>query len=277
MKKNFIFLTLAVLGWSCKKDSDSNPNPTPTSSACLLTEIRDSVGNELSQSFEYDASRKISKQSFYTNGNKTGYATFTFSGSTMTIQNYKLNNTIDGSPAIATLNSSGNITKIIFGSRPDTVNGTPGTAKDTSDYTYNNSSQLFKMSIRSWIRDASGNILSSYSSSSEYEYSNGQVTKETNKYESSFGNNTNTTTYTYNNSSPVVTSNPVIDDYGLPGTELFGKLMSNRIPVKSETSTGTSTFTTTYNATVDAKGNPTKLREASEFFTNTSLYNYNCP
>jgi aconitate hydratase len=66
---------------------------------------------------------------------------------------------------------------------------------------------------------------------------------------------THTTTYTYNSSSPTVNSNPVIGFFSVGGSTLFGKIMSDKIPASSETSTNfgatTYTSTSTYTAVVD--------------------------
>ena len=85
---------------------------------------------------------------------------------------------------------------------------------------------------------------------------------------------------------PIVTSNPVISSFIITGSDLFGKLMSNRIPVKADgtfTSDGqSSTSQKTFTASVDAKGNPTKIRTYYNLgggfgFTTTDLYSYLCP
>jgi len=62
--------------------------------------------------------------------------------------------------------------------------------------------------------------------------------------------------------------------------------MSDKIPEKADISTiyagQTINSSAIYSATVDSKGNPTKIRTYSDFgggFSNasTSLYTYNCP
>jgi hypothetical protein len=290
--KNLLWLLAApILITSCKKDSDSNPTPTPNpgSSACLLEEERDSVGNKLTTSYEYDANRRLIKQFSYREGVKSGYANFTYSGSTLTIQDYKMDNSADGSPSIGSLNSSGYLTDL-KSSRPDTVNGTPGIAKDTTTFTYNGSGQMTSYSIRSWTRTSSGTFLARYSMMLSYEYNSGRAFKTSNSFSETKGSVTQSsssvTTYTFNESSPVVQSNPVIDLFSLSGTNLFGKLKADRIPVKAdvtyELDGQTSTSTTTYNSVVDSKGNPTKIRSFTDFgggfgFGQTDLYSYKCP
>lgn len=290
MKKLFWLLAAPVLlVSSCKKDSDNTPTPNPGSSACILTEERDSVGNKLSSSYEYDANRRITKQFYYSNGVKSGYSTFTFSGNTLSLQDYRMDNSADGSPAIATLNSSGNITSLISTS-PDTVDGTPGISKDTTSLTYNSTGQLSGYTSRSWTRDGSNNVLSRNTMTFTFEYTAGRVSKQTNNFSSTRGTSTENSlsveTFTYDNASPVVTSNPAVSFFSLPGSDLFGKIQSDRIPVKSETTytdeSGSSTGSKTFSAIVDSKGNPTKIRIYQDIgggwsSSYTTLYSYNCP
>jgi hypothetical protein len=200
-----------------------------------------------------------------------------------------MDNSADGSPAIAALNSSGYITSLISTS-PDTVDGTPGISKDTTFLTYNSAGQMSGYSIKSWTRDGSNNLLSRYTLTFTFDYASGRVSKLTNSFSSTTGtsteNSSSVETFTYDNASPLVTSNPAVGFFFLPGSGLFGKLQSDRIPVNSETTytseSGTSTSSKNISATVDSKGNPTKIRIYQDFgggfgFSNTTLYSYNCP
>lgn len=290
MKKLLWLLAAPLLITSCKKDSDSSPAPGPgNTSSCVVTEERDSVGNKLNTSYEYDANRRLIKEYSYSNGVKSGYSTFTYNGSSLTIQEYKMDNSADGSPALATLNSSGYLADV-KGTRPDTVNGTPGISKDTSVFTYNGSGQMASYSIRSWTRSSAGDLLSRYSMSISYEYNSGRMFKTTNSYSQTTGNTTESnstiTTYTYNESSPIVQINPAVDFFSIAGSSLFGKLKADRIPTKADATYTVdgqnTTVTTTYASTVDSKGNPTKIRTFTDYgggfgFGQTTLYAYNCP
>ena len=280
MKKLIWLFAAPILFASCKKDSDSNPTPAPTSNACTISEERDSVGNKLTSSYEFDASKRLIKEFSYTNGVKSGYTTFTYSGSTVSIQYFNMNNQADGSPAIATLNSSGYITRLIS-SGPDTIENTPGISKDTSNLSYNSAGQLETFNSRNWTRDASNNIIGQNSLNYQYEYSSGRASKVTNTFSSGGSSSSTVQTYIYDNSSPLVTSNPVVSFFSFAGTAIFGKLQSDRIPVKIEltSSTGEPISTSIITATVDAKGNPTKIRTAFGGFggSYTTLYSYSCP
>jgi hypothetical protein len=258
--KNLIWLFAAtVLITSCKKESDNNPSPAPSLSACAVTEIRDSVGNKLESSYEYDANRRITKM-YYTdffNGTIV-YNTFAYSGNSLTITGYKMDNSPDGRIGNATLNTSGFVSRVTE-TKLDTSNGIPRISKDTSEYTYNSNGQLLTENFRNWIRDANGNFIFRYFRTNSYEYTNGRVSKEfettSELVKDGYQNSRkDTTMYTYDDSSPVVTNNPVVLKETLLG--LLGKLMANRIPVKSESS-NTKAF---YTATIDSKGNPTKIR-----------------
>lgn len=280
--KKLIWLLLAaplVLA-SCKKESDSNPSPVPGSSACVITEERDSANNALTSSYEYDASRRVIKQFNYSNGVKSDYSTFTYSGSTITIQQYSMNNTVDGNPLIATLSSAGYVSTLISVG-PDTVDNIPGISRDTINFSYNSSGQMLSYNNRYWFRDLSNNIISQYSNSLTFEYASGRVSKQINTFSGPGFTSTSTDVLTYDENSPLVTSNPVVGLFALAGSELFGKLQSNRIPVKIETSSeqGGQTNTKTITYAVDSKGNPTKIRIVSSGspIAVTSLYNYNCP
>jgi len=275
MKKNYIFLALAVLGWSCKKDSESNPNPTPTSS-CLLTEVRDSVGNTLANSYEYDASRRVSKLYSYNGGLKSGYSTFTYSATAITRQEFRMDNSSQGS-SLATLNSSGYIS-LNIGISSDSIDNEPVTTKDTSNFTYNSSGQLSGYSIKAWSRNAAGDIKSQFTQTLTNEYTSGRVSKSTTSLNVGGANPytlTFTEVFTYDPASPSVKYNPLLG-FNEESGEFFGKISSDKLPSKIETTSDFGTSIQTITATVDAKGNPTKIRVAGIDVT-TSLYTYNCP
>ena len=280
--KKLIWLLLAapfVLG-SCKKDSDSNPSPSPAASACVTTEERDSASNSLTESYEYDANRRIIKQFNYSDGVKSGYSSFSYSGNTITIRSYNMNNSPDGNPSVATLNSSGYISGVV-GFGPDTIDNIPGISRDTTLLSYNSSGQMLSYSSRNWFRDESNNVISQYNLTQTFEYTSGRVSKQTNDFTSNGFSSNSVQVYTYDENSPVVTSNPIVSLFSIAGSELFGKLQSNRIPVKIESTNGSGgqPVITTIAATVDAKGNPTKIRTVSGNAGSayTLLYGYNCP
>jgi len=280
VKKIIWLLAAPILIASCKKDSDNNP--IPTMPACVATEVRDSIGNKMTASYEYDANRRITKMyDFdYLSGTKTGYSTFAYSGNRLTITGYKMDNSPDGRLSNATLNASGFVSRST-GIGPDTSNGIPGSAKDTTEITYNSNGQLLTSNLRRWMRDANGNFIYRFFLTQSYEYTNDRVSKEfeTISQSNSTGyqsTRTDTTVYTYDSSSPVVTSNPVV--MGATALGLVGKLMANRIPVKSEGSSSKATYT----ATIDSKGNPTKIRSTYDYGNGnggsyTNIYSYNCP
>ena len=290
MKNTLLLLTASALLFSCKKDSDSNPSPSPTNSACVLTEDRDSVGNKLENSYEFDASRRISKiKNYSSNGTLSGYSTLSYNGSTVTVQEFHPDNTLDGTPTTVLLNSSGYAVDQKQ-TRPDTIDGVIGIAKDTVQVSYTSTGQMSNYSSRSWTRNSSGDIIGNTSYSLVWEYSSGRVSKSTNNYSQNRGTSnysgSSTSTFTYDNNSPTVTSNPVVGIVSFAGSTLFGKLMSDKIPSKADISTTFSGQTTNssaiFTATVDSKGNPTKIRTFSDYgggFTNSStrLYSYNCP
>jgi len=288
MKNTLLVLTASALLFSCKKDSDSNPSPSPTNSACVLTEVRDSVGNKLEASYEYDASRRISKiKNYSSNGNLSGYSTLSYNGSTVTVQDYNSDNTLDGTPTTVLLNSSGYAIDQKQ-TRPDTIDGVAGIAKDTVQLSYNSTGQMSNYSSHSWTRNSAGDIIGNTSYSFTWEYSSGRVSKYTNTYTQNRGtsnySSSSTSTYTYGSNSPTVTSNPVVGIISIAGSTLFGKLMSDKIPekVSSTYSDQTTNSSTIYTATIDSKGNPTRIRTFSDYgggFTDlrTSLYTYSCP
>lgn len=289
MKNTLLLLTASAVLFSCKKDSDSNPSPSPspTNSACVLTEGRDSVGNKLENSYEYDASRRISKIKNYSNGSLSGYSTWTYNGSTVTVQDYNSDNTLDGTPSTVLLNSSGYVIDQKQ-TKPDTIDGVAGIAKDTLQLSYNSTGQMSNFSSHSWTRNSVGDIIGNTSYSIAWEYSSGRVSKSTITYTQNRGASNNssssTSTYTYGSNSPTVTSNPVVGIISIAGSTLFGKLMSDKIPEKVDNSSAgqTTNNSSIFTATVDSKGNPTKIRTFSDYgggFTNTStrLYTYSCP
>lgn len=280
--KKLIWLLLAapLFLWSCKKDSDSNPSPSTASNACVRIEERDSASNFLTDSYEYDASRRIIKQFNYSDGVKSGYSTFSYSGNTITIQRFNMNNSPDGNPSVATLNSSGYISGAV-GFDPDTVDNIPGISRDTTLLSYNSSGQMLSYSSRNWFRDESNEVISQYNLTQTFEYASGRVSKQTTVFTINGFNSTSVQVYTYDDNSPIVTSNPIVSLFSIAGSELFGKLQSNRIPVKVETTndSGGQPVITTIAATVDTKGNPTKIRTVSGNAGSayTLLYGYNCP
>ena len=289
MKNTLLLLAASALLFSCKKDSDSNPSPSPTNSACLLTEERDSVGNKLENSYEFDSNRRISKIKSYSDGNLSLYTTLSYNGSTVTVQEFNSDNTVDGSPITLLLNSSGYAIDQKQ-TRPDTIDGVIGIAKDTVQISYNSTGQMSSFSSHSWTRNSAGDIIGNTSYSIAWEYSSGRVSKSTNNYSQNRGTSnysqSSTSNYTYGSNSPTVTSNPVVGFFSVGGSTLFGKLMSDKIPEKadiSSTYTGQTTNSSAiFTATVDSKGNPTKIRTFSDYgggFTNSStrLYSYNCP
>ena len=292
MKNTLVLLAASALLFSCKKDSDSNPSPSPgpINSVCVLTEDRDSVGNKLNASYEYDASRRISKiKNYSSNGNLSGYSTLSYNGSTVILQGYNSDNTLDGTPTTVLLNSSGYAIDQKQ-TRPDTVDGVVGVAKDTVLLSYNSTGQMSNYSSHSWTRNSAGDIIGNSSYSITWEYSSGRVSKSTNTITQNRGTSnysgSSTTTYTYGSNSPTVTSNPVVGLISISGSTLFGKLMSDKIPEKADISSTSSGQTTTYSSvfstTIDSKGNPTKIRTFSDYgggFTDlrTSLYTYSCP
>jgi hypothetical protein len=291
MKKILILLAAPVLISSCKKDDDATSpgNNTTNSTSCLITEERDSTGNKLETTYEYDASKRLIKMTQYTDGVISGYNTFTYNGSTISVQDFKADNTADGAQGTILLNSSGYIIEQRQ-SKLDTVDGVPGTTLDTVRISYNAAGQMSSMDTRSWTRSAGGNLLKNSSMSMAYEFSGGRQSKATNNFSSSEGGTTQTsssvTTYTYDNASPVVTSNPVIGFLTIAGSSLFGKLGSDRIPSRSDvvsTINGQSYNSySTYNAVIDSKGNPTKIRTFTDYGgifndSNTTLYSYSCP
>ena len=292
MKKILIFTTACISFCACKKDSDSNsnPSPAPVSNSCLLTEVRDSSGNRVTSSYEYNANRKLLKENKYSNGVLSGYSTYSYNGNTLTIQDYKTNNQADGSPAIGILNASGYLTSLVS-SGPDTIEGTPGIAKDTGSFNYNSSGQMQSYTLRSWTRDAGNTVLNWFSITVNFEYNAGRATKITSSFNSTRGslteNSSSVDVYTYNENSPIVKSNPAIGFFFLAGTELLGKPVSDRIPVKSdETYTdiegNSSNGIKTFSAIIDSKGYPTKIRTRSDlgggsFFSTTTQYTYTCP
>jgi hypothetical protein len=282
MKKHIWLVAFPVLIISCKKESENNPSPTPSLPACVVTEVRDSVGNKMTASYEYDVNRRITKMyDFdYSNGTKTGYSTFAFSGNRLTITGYKMDNSPNGSLWLATLNASGSISSYTR-VRPDTSNGIIGTVKDTTVFTYNSNGQMLTNNQRGWKRDANGNFISLFFLTQICEYLNERVSKaifivsQSNSNGYQYSSN-DTTMYTYDNSSSEVTTNPII--FGETTIGLFGKLVSNRIPVKSESSNSKATYT----ATIDSKGNPTKIRSTYDYGNGfiqsyTKVYSNYCP
>ena len=255
-----------------------------------MTEERDSVGNKFENSYEYDASRRISKiKSYRSDGTLSGYSTLSYNGSTVTIQDFNLDNTLDGTPTTVLLNSSGYAIDQKQ-TRPDTIGGVAGIAKDTVQLSYNSTGQMSNYSSQSWTRNSAGDIIGNNSYSIAWEYSSGRVSKSTITYTQNRGasnySGSSTSTYTYGSNSPTVTSNPVVGIISIAGSTLFGKLMSDKIPLKadiSSTSAGQTTNSSViYTATVDSKGNPTRIRTFSDYgggFTDlrTSLYTYSCP
>ncbi len=290
MKKLLILLAAPLMLASCKKDSESTPGPTTpggnSGTSCYLTEEKDSTNNEIDNTYEYDASKRISKILSYENGTISSYSTLSYNGNIVTIQDFKANNTADGSPYIILLNSSGYYAEQRRIHPDTTSDGIPGTASDTTLIGYNAAGQQSSFTIRSWTRNASDSIIAYSSNSTTYEFSDGRVSKSNFSFSNNKGENFNsTTTYTYSSSSPAVKSNPVIGFFSVGGSTLLGKIMSDKIPASSVTTTnfGASTYTSTstYTAVVDAKGYPTKIRSASsrQFSNdvNTTLYTYNCP
>lgn len=282
MKKLLWFFAAPILISACKKDSDSTP--TTGSSACLITEERDSADNKLTTSYEYDVSRRVSKINNFFGGQLRGYTTCAYSGNTIELKQFDGTGQETGT-GTGVLNSKGFIT-FSKGSRQESNNGVPQIVQDSILITYNDAGQMLRYT--GYYSTLNNGIVSKGDiRTTTYEYAGGRLVKEN----SSVVNWSNSTlfesrsaTYTYDDNSPVVTSNPFL---GQSGITLFGKPASDKIPVKAVStyaypvSGGSFTSTALFSATVDSKGNPTRIRVNDDAsgtpVSSTYFYSYNCP
>ena len=288
MKKLLWLFVAPILITSCKKDSDTSPVPNPEIKTCTLTEVRDSLSNKRTQTFEYDASGRLSKISRYdfSTDSLIEFSTFTYDGNTCLLKSYDSNGTESGTGSLF-LNSNGYVT-LNRSSRKDINNGgtIPEMRQDSVIITYNQSGQILTYTGHYWSTFPNDSIGKGDVRSTVYEYTNGrlsrinlEVTSDGQPFE------TEITTYLYNDDSPLVSSNPSFNFFSAPGVTLFGKPFSDKIPASAAISSTwlgqTSNSSKTFSATVDAKGNPVRFRVTSDNGgsapSNTTLYSYNCP
>jgi len=280
-------LATPLLITACKKDSDKQAVPEPEIKTCTLTEMRDSLSNKRTQTFEYDASGRLSKISRYNivTDSLVEYRTFTYNGNTCLLKNYDAKGVESGTGSLF-LNSNGFVT-LNRASRKDIINGTiPAMRQDSVVITYNQSGQMLTYTGHYWSTFPNDSIGKRDVRSTVYEYTNGRLSR-INLEVTSDGQpfQTEITTYLYNNDSPLVSSNPSFNFFSAPGVTLFGKPFSDKIPASAAISSTfmgqTSNSSKTFSATVDAKGNPVRFRVSSDnggsAASNTTLYSYNCP
>jgi hypothetical protein len=288
MKKLLWLFVVPILMTSCKKDSDDAVVPAASIKTCTLIETRDSLSNNQSSGFEYDASGRISKIINFDsyNGLLLGYRTLSYNGNNNQIKTFNAAGTETGSGYFV-LNSNGYMT-LSRGSRKDTLNGIPVINQDSIIITYNQSGQMLTYTGHYWStfeNDSSGGMDIRKTS---HEYASGRLSKQnlevyitgqTQLFEEA------STSYFYDNNSPTVTSNPAFNFSSGPGVFILGKIQSDKIPVRAEVTSSwqgqTSSYTNTFYATVDEKGNPVRFRMISDnggiFPARTTLYSYSCP
>ncbi len=253
-------------------------------------DIRDSADNNLEASYEYDASRRVSKFSIFSGGQLSRYLTFTYSGNTVEIKQF------DGSgleigTGTGALNAKGYLA-YSKGNFQESNDGVPVIRQDSILISYNDAGQMLRYTgYYSTLNN--GSVSKGDIRTNTYEYSNGRLAKK-NVSVVFWSNGTlfdsTSTSYTYDDNSPLVTSNPHLGLglYQVAGISLLGKPASDKIPVKAvETSFNPvggfqgSLITTYFSATVDSKGNPTRIRVTDDAsgspVSRTSNYSYNCP
>jgi len=286
MKKLLWLIAAPVLITACKKDNDNSPAPDTVVKTCQLVEIQDSITKDLKTSYEYDASRRVSKISSFSSGQLRRYQTYTYSGNKIELRQFD-GSDLEIGTGTGELNPEGFLTKF-KGRRQVSNDVVTETIQDSTLITYNNAGQMLSSTgYYSKINNGIGSKLDIRTNT--FEYSNGRLAKENVSvvlWNSFTLFDSLSTSYTYDNNSPLITSNPYLGSAG--GISLTGKLASDKMPVKavetrfnSATGLPGNSSTTYFSATVDPKGNPTRIRisyeENGSLVSETLLYNYNCP
>lgn len=282
MRKITSVLVLVALVTACFKREINEP---ADGSGCQFKSATDSATNQERSYAEYDALGRITK---YKSEHNSLATRITYKQGTVTLQDVDLNGDPYYQPYVYQINAQGFAAQYTY-SADDTSGKVDYTTLDTINYAYGEDGKLSGYT-RKYLKYKKGTdtLVTLWKVNRRFTYTAGLLSQEaytdTTRTNGSTSIDNSIIEYTYTESSPIVFINPVM---GYPYGQLFGRMPSNKIPLKSVRSNlyrnGDVQVmeTNTYSAVVDSKGRPTKIRTAvyypgSGTHITTRLYTYTC-